>query len=164
MPDPTIKHDTAVRRKSRDGWRVTSILFLIAILVATLLIAGFFQVEQARNQHSALLCFWRLGACILFEGDEVYTNPPITSPEWNTELSRDWVDQLTAPPPTEILFAGPRGGPPPVVDSDVPKLINALQLAPTVTSVQLDVTKITPAGLARLKATFPKVYFSEPRP
>ena len=102
---------------------------------------------------------------MLFEGEKIYTNPPLTPAEWTKELSRSPLEDLTAPSPQAILFvrfSRSVDWPEPIIDdNDIPELIEVLRLLPTVTSVQLD-KNISAAGKASLENALPGVRFSTP--
>ena len=80
---------------------------------------------------------------------------PVTNAEWDSELQRSWFyDVMTTRTPVGVLFAN-RLGLPDITDDDVEELVTALKQVPTLRVVQLDGTKLTPDGVAKVKAALP---------
>jgi len=150
------------RRRFRPG---LAIALLLAVAVVAVLLVASLRARQAAQERVGLHRLWQFNAVVLFEGEEVYVNPRMTPSEWSAELGRSWLDDLTAPRPTDVVFVrfGPavRWTEPIVDDGDIPELIGLLRALPTITQVRLD-KNFTPAGRATLEKALPDVHFSKP--
>jgi hypothetical protein len=164
-PAPTQRANQLPNQRGRRTRPALAIALLVTFAAVAALLLASLRARQAAQERDAIRRLWRLGTCILFEGEEYYANPPFTPDEWAAENNRSWFEDLTGPPPTDVLFARPAPAvkwPEPVVnDNDIPELIAILRTLPTIRQVTLD-KNITPAGRDALKKALPNVHYSAP--
>jgi hypothetical protein len=163
MVDAAESNDAPMPQRSNRQWIVAAVC-LVAIALVALPLIGNRHLNRNRNARSAVRTLWQLGACVLFEGDKSYVNPPETAAEWDAEQNPRLLDEFTYPKPTVVLFARPRYIPIRLNDSHVPAIIDALHNLPTVSQLDLHLTEISSDGERQLKAALPGVSVNLPPP
>jgi predicted cation transporter len=141
------------RRRFQFGLRT----LLLSVVVASVIFAAFARIQRNRQQREAVCAIWGMGALTVDGPGEPFIGP-LSGLDWALLEHKTWLDDLVgAPCPIAVLFPvydesiGERR----VSDEDVDELAEIVGKIPTVETVCLKGTHVTPEGVKKLQEALP---------